>query len=119
MPEFLYEVQVFRVGEAFIVGLSGEPFVEGQLAIKTQSPLPHVQVAHMCSHYTGYLPTFEGALHGGHEAHSQYPNWAKLAPDSLDRVVQNVKEMMVALMGRTTSSPSNRKAGKRRGPLAG
>jgi hypothetical protein len=105
MPEFLYEVQVLRVGDAFLVGLSGEPFVEGQLAIKTQSPLPYVQVAHMCSHYTGYLSTLEGARHGGHEANDLYTNWAKLAPDSLDRVVQNVKEMMADLMGGRGKSP--------------
>lgn len=94
MPKFLYEVQVFRVGDAFIVALPGEPFVEGQLAIKTQSPLPYVQVAHMCSHYVGYLPTLEGALRGGHEANGHCTYWAKLAPESLDLVVRNVKEMM-------------------------
>lgn len=94
MPEFLYEVQVFRIGNAFIVGLPGEPFIEGQLAIKTKPPLPYVQVAHMCSHYTGYLPTLEGARRGGHEANPLCPYWAKLAPDSLDRVVANVREMM-------------------------
>lgn len=94
MPEFLYEVQVFRIGDAFIVGLPGEPFIEGQLAIKTQSPLPFVQVAHMCSHYTGYLPTREGALRGGHEANAICTYWAKLAPAALDIVVKNVKEMM-------------------------
>lgn len=97
MPEFLYEIQVFRVGDAFIVGLSGEPFIEGQLAIKTLSPLPFVQVAHMCSHYTGYLPTREGALRGGHEANAHCTCWAKLAPAALDIVVKNVKEMMKEL----------------------
>ena len=97
MPEFLYEAQVFRVGDAFIVGLSGEPFIEGQLAIKTQSPLPFVQVAHMCSHYTGYVPTREGALRGGHEANINYTSWAKLAPAALDIIVKNVKEMMKEL----------------------
>ena len=94
MPEFLYEVQVFRVGDAFIVGLPGEPFVEGQLAIKMQAPLPHVQVVHMSSHYAGYLPTREGALRGGHEAHGLCTYWAKLAPEALDMVVKNVREMM-------------------------
>lgn len=94
MPKFLYEIQVFRVGDAFIVALPGEPFVEGQLAIKTQSPLPCVQVVHMCSHYVGYLPTVEGALRGGHEANGHCTYWAKLAPEALDLVVRNVKEMM-------------------------
>jgi hypothetical protein len=97
MPEFLYEAQVLRVGDAFVVGLSGEPFIEGQLAIKTQAPLPYVQIAHMCSHYTGYLPTKSAALRGGHEANAHCTYWAKLAPEALDIVVQNVKEMMKEL----------------------
>ncbi|MDD5677235.1 MAG: hypothetical protein PHW60_04485 [Kiritimatiellae bacterium] len=97
MPEFLYEIQVFRVGDAFIVGLSGEPFIEGQLAIKTLAPLPFIQVAHMCSHYTGYLPTGKGIRRGGHEANAYCTYWAKLAPEALDIVVRNVKEMMKEL----------------------
>lgn len=97
MPRFLYEIQVFRVGNAFLVGLPGEPFVEGQLAIKTGAPLPHVQVAHMCSHYTGYLPTRAGALRGGHEAHPRCTYWSKLAPEALDRVVATVRAMMAEL----------------------
>lgn len=94
MPKFIYEAQVFRIGDAFIVGLPGEPFVEGQLAIKTKAPLPFVQVAHMCTHYTGYLPTREAALRGGHEANAPCTYWAKLAPEALDIVVRNVREMM-------------------------
>ena len=41
-PEYSYEVQVFRVGDLAIVGLPGEPFVEGQLEIKTSSAAPYV-----------------------------------------------------------------------------
>ena len=99
MPEFIYEIQVFRIGDAFIVGLPGEPFIEGQLEIKTQSPLPFVQVTHMCSHYVGYLPTREAAMRGGHEAKPACSYWAKLAPEALELVVANVKEMMRELAG--------------------
>lgn len=31
--DFAYEIQVFRIGDLGVVGLPGEPFVEGQLAL--------------------------------------------------------------------------------------
>jgi hypothetical protein len=94
MPQFEYEVQVFRIGDFVVVGLAGEPFVEGQLAIKLASPARQVMVAHCASHYAGYLPTRDGAARGGHEASEDYPYWAKLAPQSLDAVVEKTREII-------------------------
>lgn len=51
-----YEVQTFRIGQLGIVGLIGEPFVEGQLKIKLQSPFERTFVAHMCNGWVGYIP---------------------------------------------------------------
>lgn len=96
-PKFPYEIQVFRIGDAAIVGLAGEPFVEGQLEIKMKSPAPIVCVAHMCNQYVGYVPTRDAALRGGHEANEICTYWAKLAPDSLDKIVNNAKEMIQEL----------------------
>jgi neutral ceramidase len=96
-PVFSYEIQVFRIGDAAVVGLPGEPFVEGQIEIKLRSPAALVQVAHMCTQYVGYLPTREAAARGGHEASELCPYWAKLAPDSLERIVQEVKSMLAEL----------------------
>jgi hypothetical protein len=62
-----YEVQVFRVGDAAIVGLKGEPFVEAQLEIKQKSPAPHTTVVHFCNGYAGYLPTKKAFAGGGYE----------------------------------------------------
>ena len=56
-PDFPYEIQVFRVGDLAIVGLPGEPFVEEQLEIKTNSESPYISVAHLTTHYVGYSPT--------------------------------------------------------------
>ena len=102
-PKFLYEVQAFRIGDAAFVGLPGEPFVEGQLALKIASPAYPTYVAHMTSHYVGYLPTREAAVKGGHEANFHYTYWAKLAPDSLDTVVDNavacIREMFPGTEG--------------------
>jgi hypothetical protein len=92
-PEFPYEVQVFRIGETAIVGLPGEPFVEGQLAIKVKSPAYPTYVAHCCSHYVGYLPTREAAARGGHEANPKCTWWAKFAPGSLETVSESAVKM--------------------------
>ncbi|HRS94565.1 MAG TPA: hypothetical protein P5179_04760 [Candidatus Latescibacteria bacterium] len=92
-----YEMQVFRVGDLAIVGLPGEPFVEGQLAIKTSSPVPFTFPTHMVSHYVGYLPTREAYARGGHEANNEVTYWAKLALGCLEtvaeRAVVNIKTL--------------------------
>ncbi|OPZ26138.1 MAG: hypothetical protein BWZ02_02162 [Lentisphaerae bacterium ADurb.BinA184] len=94
LPRFLYEIQVFRIGQAVIVGLPGEPFVEGQIALKLASPAPFTFVAHLTSHYVGYIPTREACARGGHEAHPLCTYWAKLAPDSLDRIVARTTRLV-------------------------
>jgi hypothetical protein len=98
-PEFLYEIQVFRVGDLAIVGLPGEPFVEGQLEIKTNSPAPYVFAAHLTTHYVGYLPTREAYARGGHEANADVTYWAKLAPGSLETVVESARALLRDLYG--------------------
>lgn len=103
-PLFPYEVQVLRVGEAAIVAWGGEPFVEGQLDLKTSSPADLVQVAHMCSQYVGYLPTQEAAARGGHEANELCTYWAKLAPGSLEKVVACTRRMVAELFGDSCAS---------------
>ncbi|HHZ91231.1 TPA: hypothetical protein EYN65_12060 [Candidatus Poribacteria bacterium] len=93
-PDFLYEIQVFRVGDLAIVGLPGEPFVEGQLEIKTNSESPYIFVAHLTSHYVGYLPTRGAYVRGGHEANKDVTYWAKLAPGSLEIVVGSARGLL-------------------------
>lgn len=84
-PALDYEIQVFRVGRSAIVGLPGEPFVEGQIRIKMASPALLTLVAHCTSQYVGYIPVREAIARGGHECETKY--WAKLGPDALDLVV--------------------------------
>ena len=96
-PEFMYEIQAFRIGDTVILGLPGEPFVEGQLEIKTASPAPFVFVAHMTSHYVGYLPTRDAFRRGGHEANEDCTYWAKLAPEALDIVVERTRRLVAGL----------------------
>jgi len=96
-PEFAYEIQVFRVSDLAIVGLPGEPFVEGQLAIKTRSAAPYVFGAHLTTHYVGYLPTREAYAREGHETNEDVTYWAKLAPGSLEDVVERARGIIGGL----------------------
>jgi len=84
-PELDYEVQVFRVGDAALVGLPGEPFVEGGLRIKLASPAYPTYVLHCTNQYVGYIPVREAFARGGHEVVTS--PWSKLAPEALDMVV--------------------------------
>ena len=95
--EFSYEIQAFRIGDLCIVGLPGEPFVEGQLALKVNSPASYLFPAHLTTHYVGYLPTREAYARGGHEANEDVTYWAKLAPGSLETVIDRAREMIQEL----------------------
>jgi len=87
-----YEIQAFRIGQIAVVGLPGEPFVEGQLRIKERSPADLTIVAHDTGHYAGYLPTREAYPRGGHETRTG--NWSRFAPGSLERVVDEVIDIL-------------------------
>lgn len=89
--ELPYEIQAFRVGDTALIGLPGEPFVEGQLALKIASPAYPTYVAHCTSEYVGYIPTREAYPRGGHEVNPSY--WSKLAPGALERIVEKAAEM--------------------------
>ncbi|MFH1567078.1 MAG: hypothetical protein ABIL09_03695 [Gemmatimonadota bacterium] len=91
-PDLAYEIQAFRLGDTAVVGLPGEPFVEGQLAIKLASPAAQTFVAHAATEYVGYLPTRAAHARGGHEVDFSY--WAKLAPEALDRVVEETTVLL-------------------------
>ncbi len=89
---FDYMIQVLRIGDTAIVGLPGEPFIEGALAIKLASPTRHTYVAHMISQYVGYIPTRDALPRGGHECSHTY--WSKLAPEALELIVENATAML-------------------------
>ncbi|MCZ6678786.1 MAG: hypothetical protein O7E52_16250 [Candidatus Poribacteria bacterium] len=91
-PELDYEIQVFRVGKTAFVGLPGEPFVEGQLQIKMNSPTYPTYIAHCTSHYVGYLPTRDAFPRGGHEVETRF--WAKLEPEALEMVVAGAVKLL-------------------------
>ena len=95
--EFPYEIQALRIGDLCVIGLPGEPFVEGQLALKTNSAAPFLFPAHLTTHYVGYLPTRAAYARGGHEANEDVTYWAKLAPGCLETVVERARTLVQAL----------------------
>ncbi len=97
--EFSYEIQAFRIGDLCIIGLPGEPFVEGQLALKLNSAAPYLFPAHLTTHYVGYLPTRAAYTRGGHEANEDVTYWAKLAPGCLETVIERARDMVQGLFG--------------------
>ena len=86
-PDFSFEIQVFKIGPVSLVGLPGEPFVEGQLAIKSNSPAALNLVAHCANSYAGNIAPAAASARGGHEIRKKPAQWAKLAPGALERIV--------------------------------
>jgi hypothetical protein len=91
-PELPCEIQAFRVGDIAFAGLPGEPFVEGQLALKIASPAYPTYVASCCTDYAGYIPTREAFTRGGHEVNPSY--WSKLVPGALETLVERATAML-------------------------
>jgi len=91
-PHLDYEVQVLRIGDSAVVGLPGEPFVEGGLEVKIASPAAYTHIAHCTTQYVGYIPTAEAMTRGGHEVNTRY--WAKLTPEALGMVVEGAIETL-------------------------
>jgi hypothetical protein len=86
-----YEIQVLRVGSVAIVGLPGEPFVEGGLRIKLASPTFPTYVVHNTS-YAAYIPTREAFTRGGYETRAGLI--AKFEPEALDQIVETASRML-------------------------
>lgn len=85
-PDYEFEIQVFRVGDTITVGWPGEPFVEGQLEVKLNSPAKYTIVGHECNDECGYLPTLKAIERGGYET------WGKLPPGTLENITgQTIK----------------------------
>ena len=84
-------VCVLVLGEAGLVFLPSEPFVELQLAIKKQAPLRHLVVAGYTNSYIGYLPTQEELTRGGYEASIPF---SVIEPRESERLVDLALELL-------------------------
>jgi hypothetical protein len=86
-----YEIQVLRIGPTALVGLPGEPFVEGGLRIKLGSPTFPTYVVHN-TNYAAYLPTREAFERGGYETKAGLIS--KFEPGALDLVVGTASQVL-------------------------
>lgn len=98
-PYAEYEIQAVRLGDCAIVGLPGEPFAEGGLRIKLQSPARRTFVAHN-TYFAGYIPTKEAFAHGGYETRTS--NWSKFTPEALDQIVEASVRLLKDLFGQAS-----------------
>jgi hypothetical protein len=65
---FQFNVTALRLGEAALVGLPGEMFVEFGLMIKERSPFRHTYVAAYSNGRAGYIATRRAFMGGSYEA---------------------------------------------------
>ncbi len=93
------EVQVIALGEAVLVGVSGELFVAPTLWLKAHSPFPFTFVVGYANGYNGYLTARGAWSQGGYEV-SMGP-WTLCGDGSGD-----IKEALTIL--RELASPSGR-----------
>lgn len=109
-PHFDYEIQVLRIGDIALAALPGEPFVEGQLRIKLESPTYPTYIAHMANTYAGYIPTAGALQRGGYE--SRPGSHSKLAPQALEMIVEAAGELLHEIFIATTDI-QNKQEGRR------
>jgi neutral ceramidase len=86
------EVQVFRIGNYFVVGLPSEVFNEYQIEIRKRSEVPYTFVSELANDSIAYVPTPEAYEEGGYE-----PQTACVAPDAgmtlVDSAIGLVKQL--------------------------
>lgn len=94
-----FVVQVLRLGELAIVGLSGEVFFEFALEIQRRSPFRHTLVLGYSNGCTCYVPTEEAFGEGGYEADESF-RWygiPPLRPDAGEVMVEAAARMLADL----------------------
>ncbi|MBM4019679.1 MAG: hypothetical protein FJ288_15390 [Planctomycetes bacterium] len=89
------EIQVFRIGDAAVVGLPGEFFVEFGLAIKKSSPARVTFVVGLANGSVGYVPTLRAFRQGGYEPTPW--RYSRLAPQAGAICVASARRQMQAL----------------------
>lgn len=87
-----YFIQAFRLGNVGVVAAAGEPYVEEQLRVKLNSPVPFTFMAHMSNHYVGYLPTPEALRKDSFETRTSIGS--RLVPEAL----RTVGDALLALL---------------------
>ncbi len=93
----LTRIGAARIGQAALVFLPGEPFVEIALAICAASPFALTAVAGYAEDYIGYIPTDRAFRNGGYETGPGL--WSRVALGSEAVVRQEAIELLKSLGG--------------------
>ncbi|MFB3882945.1 MAG: neutral/alkaline non-lysosomal ceramidase N-terminal domain-containing protein [Armatimonadota bacterium] len=94
-----FVVQVMRIGELALVGLSGEVFLEFGRQIAAASPFRHTWALGYSNGCECYVPTAEAFAEGGYEAEDSF-RWygtLPLAPEAGDRMAGEAVRLLGAV----------------------
>jgi len=91
-------VQAFRIGDAALCALPGEPFCQTGLDIKAKSPLKPTVMVGMANDYAGYLPTEEQHALGGYETWRAKSSFLEVK--AATRIQETALELLAALAKR-------------------
>lgn len=94
-PHMGADLWACRVGDAAIVTLPGEPFVEFGLQLKEISPAKHTLTVGYTGHYVGYLPNQQAYERGGYEV--SYGAWTRLQPGAGEQLTEVSAQMLKGL----------------------
>lgn len=89
------EIQAIKVGEAVIIGMPGEIFVELGLAAKRGSGFPYPMICELANGYEGYVPTEKAFQEGGYE--TRLARSSKLVPGAGEEMVSAALEIVKGL----------------------
>lgn len=84
-------VQVIRMGDAVLVGIPGEQFVQDGLAIKARSPFEKTFIVNLANDSIGYIPTRKAYDEGG------YQTWigaCNVAPEAGEMLVDKALHLI-------------------------
>ena len=101
-------VQALRIGDAALVGVAGEAFVEIGLAVKERSTIPHTIFLGYTNGCLGYIPTSAAYGPGGYEvqrAHAVYRLPQTIAPDSADRIISTGQKLLARIWTNSIYTP--------------
>jgi len=85
-----------RLGNAALIFLPGEPFVETGLSLRRASPFEFTAVVGFSEETVGYIPTDEAFAEGGYE--TGFGPWSILAPSSESILRQQATQLLKELM---------------------
>jgi hypothetical protein len=92
--EIVTDIQVLRIGEAYLVGLPGEIMIEYQIELREKIASPWVFVSSLSGDSIGYIHTPASVREGGYE-----PNASYVVPEAGGILVGAVLDAVRSLQG--------------------